>query len=98
MFTHCVFFWLKKDLTAAQLAGFDTAVKTLTKIPGVVTGTVGHPATTNRPVIDRSYSYGLMLVFKDLAGHDAYQVHATHDAFHTKYVKYWDRVQVYDFE
>jgi hypothetical protein len=98
MFTHCVFFWLRDGLSADEKADFERQLKTLTTLPSVVYGTIGTPASTDRPVIDRSYSYGLMVAFKDLAGHDAYQVHPLHDAFRDNCAKYWTRVVIYDFD
>jgi hypothetical protein len=70
----------------------------LTTIPSVVTGTVGTPAATNRPVIDRSYTWGLMVVFKDAAGHDLYQSHPLHLDFLARFAQYFAKVVVYDFE
>jgi hypothetical protein len=98
MFTHCVFFWLKDGLSAAERAEFEEKGRALASLPSVVTGTFGTPAATDRPVIDRSYSYGLMVVFKDEAGHDAYQVDPVHDAFRKDCAKYWSKVVIYDFQ
>ena len=97
MLNHCVFFWSREDLSTAEAADFERGLRTLLTIPLVVDGTVGVPASTDRPVIERSYAYALMLRFKDLAAHDAYQVHPTHDAFHARCVQYWSKVVVYDF-
>ena len=98
MFTHTVLFWLKDGLSAAETAAFAEALRTLTTIPSVVTGTIGTPAATDRPVVDRSYSFGLMVVFKDLAGHDEYQGHAKHRDFLGRFGAHFAKVQVYDFE
>lgn len=98
MFTHCVLFWLKDGMSADDKALFDKKVRALTKISSVQFGTVGTPASTDRPVIDRSYHYGLMTVFKDMAGHDAYQVDPIHDDFRDSCAKFFAKVQVYDFE
>jgi len=97
MFTHCVFFWLKDGTTAQERATFERGVASLIAIPGVFHGTFGVPAATDRPVIDRSYSYGLMVKFEDQATHDAYQVHAIHKEFLKNCSQLWTRVQVYDF-
>jgi hypothetical protein len=63
----------------------------------VLQGPFGVPASTDRPVIDRSYSYGLVLKFNDLAGHDAYQIDPVHEEFLENCGHLWVRVQVYDF-
>jgi hypothetical protein len=98
MFTHCVFFWLKPGMTADDKAEFERKLRALTTISSVVHGTVGTPARTDRPIIDRSYSWGLMVSFKDLAGHDAYQVDPIHDDFRESCSKFFEKVVIYDFE
>jgi hypothetical protein len=97
MFTHCVFFWLKEGTTREDRVKFEDGLRSLTTIPGAIHASIGVPATTDRPVVERSYSYGLMVKFGDLAGHDAYQVHPVHNEFHKNCVALWSRVQVYDF-
>jgi hypothetical protein len=98
MFVHAVFFWLKPDLTHAERDQFEKGVKSLLTIPSVVHGHVGPPASTDRPVIDRTYSYGLLTTFRDLDGHDAYQVAPVHLKFIEECKHLWTRVQIYDFE
>lgn len=96
MFFHCVYFWLKPELTTAQLQQFLDQAHALTKIPSVRVGFLGTPASTNRPVIDRSYSYALIVAFDDDAGHDAYQVHPVHDRFRIECGTFWSKVLIYD--
>jgi hypothetical protein len=98
MFTHCVFFWLKDGISADERADFERKLEALTRIPSVVHGTVGRPAKTDRPVIDRSYHYGLMTVFADERGHDEYQVHPVHDVFRNDCARHFAKVVIYDFE
>lgn len=98
MFTHCVFFWLKDDLSPAKVREFEAGLRALTTIPSVLHGFVGKPAATDRPIIDRTYSYGLTVVFKDLAGHDAYQDHPTHTPFRDVASAACKKIQIYDFE
>lgn len=97
MFVHSVYFWLKPDLTAEQRAEFVRRGAMLTRLPSVRSGWFGSPAETSREVIDRSYSYGLVVVFDDEAGHDAYQVDPVHDAFRDL-SHMWTAVKIYDFE
>jgi hypothetical protein len=97
MFTHCVFFWLKPEVTAPQRASFERGLASLLGISSVVRGSFGVPAATDRPVVERSYSYGLTVHFEGLAEHDAYQVDAIHHAFLEQCSQLWSRVQVYDF-
>ena len=97
MFTHCVFFWLKSDISAQERVSFERGLASLLGISSVVRGSFGVPAATDRPVVERSYSYGLTVCFENLAGHDAYQVDAIHHAFLEQCSQLWSRVQVYDF-
>ena len=97
MLSHVVLFWLKPDLTAAQRAEFETRLRALGSIPGVTAFHVGTVASTDRPVIDRTYSFGLNLIFPDMAAHDAYQVHPTHLAFVENCKAFWTKVLIYDF-
>ncbi|HET6568257.1 MAG TPA: Dabb family protein [Rhodothermales bacterium] len=97
MFLHCVYFWLKDDLSPNDVAAFERGVKSLTTIETVRHGFVGTPASTDRPVIDRTYSYGLVCAFDDKDDHDAYQVHPVHDDFRNDCSRYWTDVKIYDF-
>jgi hypothetical protein len=96
MFVHCVYFWLKPELTPAQVRQFEELCGAMAKIPTVQHMWLGKPAATDRPVIDRSYSYGLVVAFKDAAGEDAYQKHPIHDVFRENCGTFWSKVQIYD--
>ena len=54
------------------------------------------PAATDRPVIERGYSWALVLVFPSERAHDAYQVHPVHDRFREECGGYWSAVRIYD--
>jgi hypothetical protein len=97
MFTHCVYFWLKDDLKPAETKEFEAGLAALLTIPSVVHGTIGKPASTDRPIIDRSYSWGLVTIFKDLAGHDAYQDSPIHTPFRDVAARCCKKIQIYDF-
>ena len=66
MLTHVVLFWAKPELTVAERADFAAGLSTLLSIPAVNAGWVGTPSGTNRPVVDRSYTFGLTVRFTDL--------------------------------
>ena len=96
MFVHAVYFWLRDDLTAAERQTYLEGVRSLTTIPDVRHGWVGTPAATDRPVIERGYSYALTVAFADEAAHDAYQVHPVHDRFREQFGGSWKRIVIYD--
>jgi hypothetical protein len=97
MITHCVLFWAKETLSEDDKDDFEEGLRSLLAIPTVVEGSVGIPAATDRPSVDRSYAFALLLKFHDIAAHDAYQVDAVHKAFHERCLKYWSKAVVYDF-
>lgn len=96
MFVHAVYFWLREDLGPAERERFVAGLRSLRGIRGVVQGFIGVPAPTDRPVIDRSYSWSLVLVFANEADHDAYQVDPVHDKFRAECSPYWTIVRIYD--
>lgn len=95
-FVHSVYFWLRRDLTEEQLAAFRDGLNSLLTVESVHQGYVGIPAATDRPIIDRTYDYGLVLVFQSAQDHDRYQEHPTHDRFREQFGTFWLRVQIYD--
>ena len=96
MFVHAVYFWLRDDLPPADRARFVAGVESLLTIESVAHGWVGVPAATDRPVIERGYSYALVVAFADAAGHDVYQDHPVHDRFRETCAPSWTRVQIFD--
>lgn len=99
MLYHCVYFWLKPELTSAQRADFRRGVETLAGIRSVAKVSIGKPAaTTRRPVIDASYDVALIVECKDVAAEAAYQVDPLHLAFVENFKHCWTRVQIYDSE
>jgi hypothetical protein len=98
MLTHTVLFWAQDDLSAIEMADLEAGLRTLPSIASVSEGWVGVVSATYRKAVDRSYTFALLLRFKNLAAHDAYQVDPIHNAFHARCVKYWKKVVVYDFD
>jgi len=96
MFVHSVYFWLKPDLNEEQRAKFWEGAHSLTTIESVRQAFVGAPASTDRPVIDRSYSCALIVMFDGDAGHEAYQTHPVHDKFREECSTFWSKVLIYD--
>ena len=96
MFIHAVYFWLRDDLSPGERQQFVDGVRSLATIETVRHGYIGTPAPTDRPIIDRSYSYALVVAFADQAAHDVYQVHPVHDRCREECAPLWTRVQIYD--
>ncbi len=96
MFVHAVYFWLKPETTPAQVRQYEELALAMSAIPGVKHLWLGRPAATDRPVIDRSYSYALTVVFSDPAAEEVYQKHPIHDTFREKCGTFWNKVVIYD--
>ena len=97
MFIHSVYYWMKPGRTAEEVQQFCRGLESLTKIKSVRHGFFGKPAVTDRPVIDRTYSYGLVVIFDDIAGHNAYDADPVHTRFRESFGS-WSQIKIYDFE
>jgi hypothetical protein len=95
-FVHHVYFWLKKPVAKAVRTKFEEGLKKLITVETIVDHHLGVPAKTNRGVIDRSYSYSLLLTFSSKEDQDVYQKHPTHLKFIEECSDLWERVVVYD--
>jgi hypothetical protein len=96
MLTHHVLFWLKEGLSEAQLADFRKGLDSLVGVETVKQLFVGTPAPISRAVVDTTYTFSLVIVFEDLAGHDVYQVHPIHKSFLDNYRDWFAKVVIYD--
>jgi len=96
MIVHCVFYWLKDSVTREERAEFDKGLRLVTTIPSVHVF-VGAPAPTNWAEVDRSYSHGLVIAFRDMPGRNEFQDHPAHVAFRELAERLCARVQAYDF-
>ena len=98
MLNHTVLFWLKPSLSKESVQAFHKGLETLKQIPDIEFIVVGKPSATARPVIDRSYDFGLNVIFKSMDHHNRYQVHPIHKKFLETFSASWTKVLVYDFE
>ncbi|MFH0996098.1 MAG: Dabb family protein [Pseudomonadota bacterium] len=99
MLSHIVVFWLKEDLSGAQRSAFREGLESLKSIESARGVYIGAPAGTgDRPVIDKSYSLALTVLFDTIRDHDAYQVHPLHQTFLKNFGSFWSRVLIYDYE
>ena len=96
MLTHHVLFWLKSETTADQKIAFRKSLETLEKVETISAMYIGTPAPIERAVVDTSYTFSLLIVFSDIAGHDLYQVHPLHKAFLDEFRGLFEKVVIYD--
>lgn len=96
IFVHQVYFWLKNPESKEDHKKFMEGVELLKKCKSIQSYHVGKPAGTSREVIDGSYTYSWLTIFKSAADQDAYQVDPFHDQFRDNYNHLWSKVIVYD--
>lgn len=96
MLAHHVLFWLKPETTEEQKAAFKKSLGTLAGVETVEGFHVGVPSTISRAVVDSSYTFSLVILFKDYAGHDVYQTHELHQAFLNEFRGFFEKVVIYD--
>ena len=96
LFIHHVYFWFKKPVTRKTRTLFEAALKKLITIETIVEKHLGVPAPTKRNVVDRSYTYSLLVMFKNKEDHDIYQTHPVHLKFIEECNDLWENVVVYD--
>lgn len=96
MLIHSVYFWLKEGLSENEKRSFVSELNKLSAIRGIVSTFVGVPADTNRPVVERSYTYALIINFVDNGAQEAYQVDPIHKAFVEKNRPLWTKIVVFD--
>ena len=96
MLTHHVLFWLKADTTEEQKAAFRKGLESLEKVETVKSIYIGTPAPIERAVVDGTYTFSLLTLFDNLAGHDVYQTHPIHLAFLEEFRPFFEKVIIYD--
>ena len=94
---HAVYFWINEGSAVGGAQKTIDACRTnLTGIPGIVTMTLGVPASTSGGPVDNSYGVALLIEFEDKAALDSYDVHPGHQRMIAECGHLWSRVQVYD--
>jgi hypothetical protein len=96
MFVHHVFFWLKEDLNNEDILKFEEGMRSLLTISHVQQGDIGKPTGNNKQLIERSYSYSLLILFNSSADHQLYQPHPVHRKFINECAHLWNDVLIFD--
>ncbi|MBX2827356.1 MAG: Dabb family protein [Flavobacteriaceae bacterium] len=98
-FAHNVYIWLKQpDNEEDREAFLASLFKFLDASEYVVSAHVGTPALSEREVVDDSFTFSIVLTFKDKADQDLYQVEPVHVQFVEEASHLWNKVIVYDSE
>ena len=96
---HHVYFWLNEDrLNASDCEAFEAGIEALCQSENIASSRWGKPAATSeRPVTDHSWSYGISLKFDTMEAHDRYQGEdPVHDQFIESFKDWWAKVLVMD--
>lgn len=94
---HSVYFWLQDSGTPDDTQTIIHACQTyLPEIPGILRLVIGTPAGTDSPAVEKTYAVALLIDFVDIAAHDAYDVHPSHQRFVAECGPLFSRVQVLD--
>ena len=98
MLIHTVMFWLKDEVSTEEIEEFRAGLDSLKQIETARELYWGTPALTDRPIVDKSYDFGLTVILDDMAAHDTYQAHAIHRSFLEKFATFWRKAVVYDVD
>ena len=96
VFIHHVFFWLKEPANEVSKMQLIEGLQKLSAVATITSFHIGKPATTNRGVIDVTYSISWLLTFATAADQDSYQVDPIHLNFVKECSHLWEKVVVYD--
>ena len=96
IFIHHVYFWLKNPSSKEDKQQLIEGLQKLSSVKTIRMFHIGHPADTNRDVIDRSYSVSWMLIFDNKDDEESYQVDPIHLNFVDICKHLWQKVVVYD--
>ena len=96
-FTHTVLFWMNDPNNEGNRRNLkDGLLNLIANSKHAKFGHVGTPAGTDRPVVDNTYDFSLMVTFESAGAQDKYQVEPAHKSFIEECQHTWSRVQIFD--
>jgi hypothetical protein len=96
-FAHVVLFWLNNPDNLQEREKFEASLENfINNSEYIKTKHLGSPANTNRPVIDNTYTYCMILTFTSKEEQDKYQDEPGHKLFISESEELWEKVIVYD--
>lgn len=96
-FYHNVYFWLNNPLDSNEKEYFLACLKKFLDLSSYTNNAiVTQPAKTQRTVVDNSYTFCLLVAFKNKEEHDLYQNEDVHLEFVKEVGHLWKKVQVFD--
>ena len=96
-FVHCVFFWLKEPVNQQACEEFEHHLKRFLETSRYVKSKhIGTMASSERGVVDSTYTYCLIATFDNREEQDKYQQEPVHLKFIEDAKHLWEKVVVYD--
>jgi hypothetical protein len=96
-FSHAVLIWFDDSDDKNLLKSFEEdCADFINKSEFIVSYHLGKPASTNRPIIDNSYTYCLIVTFESEEDQEKYQEEMVHKEFVEKYKEHWSKLLIYD--
>lgn len=96
-FVHCVFFWLKEPENEHARDEFENHLKIFLQTSRYVKSKhIGTMASSDRGVVDSTYTYCLIATFDNEEEQDKYQQEPVHLKFVADAKHLWEKVAVYD--
>lgn len=97
VYFHYLLFWLRKDLSEAEVKEFENFFEGLKKLPYQKNLRYGKPANSSpRSVLDNTFTYNASMEFDTLEELEAYGQLPEHLALVKKYKPFFERMLVYD--
>ncbi|WP_374463469.1 Dabb family protein [Chryseobacterium sp.] len=97
VYFHYLLFWLRKDLSEAEVKEFENFFEGLKKLPYQKNLRYGKPAASSpRNVLDSTFTYNVSMEFDSLEELEAYGKLPEHLALVQKYKPFFDRMLVYN--
>jgi hypothetical protein len=96
VFVHHVFFWLKDPKDTEAREKFEKGLQGLITVPLIQSHHIGTPVESSREVVDDSFTYSYMAIFKSKEDQSEYQAHPLHLKFVEDCQHLWQKVIVYD--
>lgn len=94
---HYLLFWLKKDLTSAQIKEFENFFIGLSKLPYQKNLRFGFADNSSpRAVLDNSFTYNCSMEFDSLEDLETYGKLPAHIALVEKYKPFFEKMMVHD--
>ncbi len=97
VYSHYLLFWLRKDLSAAEVKEFENFFEGLKKLPYQKNLRYGKPAHSSpRNVLDNTFTYNASMEFDTLEELEAYGQLPEHLALVKKYKPFFEKMIVHD--